>query len=96
MGNKRQHPEDNLHKQIAKYLADCEMAKVFGRSGFWTYMPFGEKRTALTGALLKSKGTKRGVPDFMILVRLDNSTEIIWIEAKSEKGKQEQTYLSKR
>ncbi len=83
-----QHPEDSLHKQIANYLYQLESAGKFGRAGFFTYMPFGEKRDLKTGALLKAKGTKKGVPDFMIIYRIDLSSEIFWIECKSDKGKQ--------
>jgi hypothetical protein len=33
----------------------------------WTHLPFGEKRSAVTGARLKRMGTKRGWPDFILL-----------------------------
>lgn len=82
------HPEDRLHKQIANYLAQLENIGKFGRPGFFTYMPFGEKRNAITGSLLKSKGTKKGVPDFMVIFRDNKMSETLWIECKSEKGKQ--------
>lgn len=76
--------EDILHKEIAQYLS----MKITNNNDFWTYMPFGEKRNAITGALLKAKGTKRGVPDFMILKRNNNNTKIIWLEVKYGKNKQ--------
>lgn len=78
------HHEDKLHKDIAQYLHYM----IAGENDFWTYMPFGEKRNAITGALLKAKGTKRGVPDFMILLTRENTTHIIWLEAKCGKNKQ--------
>ena len=88
--NKRviQHPEDKLHKQIANYLFQLEMTKKFGSDGFFTYMPFGEKRSLKTGALLKAKGTKRGVPDFMVICRKGVYSEFLWVECKSSKGTQ--------
>jgi len=77
--------EDALHKDINTYLS----LTIRGDNDFYTYMPFGEKRNVITGALLKAKGTARGVPDFMILRRFDNKpTEIIWLEAKVGKNKQ--------
>ena len=78
------HFEDELHKQIAQYL----FYTIKGDKDFWTYMPFGEKRNIITGALLKAKGTKKGVPDFMILNRKGKNTIIIWLEVKFGKNKQ--------
>jgi hypothetical protein len=57
------HSEDALHKQISQYLSILQNQ---GKIKFFTYLPFGEKRNYVTGALLKAKGTKRGVPDFMV------------------------------
>ena len=76
--------EDDFHKTIKDYLE----LKIRGENDFWTYLPFGEKRNAITGSLLKAKGTKRGVPDFMILKRKKDITSIIWLEAKVGKNKQ--------
>ena len=80
--------EDILHKQVAQYLFYHE--KQFDIK-FWTYMPFGEKRNPITGSLLKTKGTKRGVPDFMVLIR--NKTDknkliTLWLECKTDNNKQ--------
>lgn len=87
------HLEDNFHKQIAQYLNILDNQKYFGKNGFWSYCPFGEKRNAITGALLKAKGTKRGVPDFLILIRKNNITKIIWLEAKIGKNKQSEEQI---
>jgi hypothetical protein len=38
---------------------------------FFTYNPSGELRTKTTGALLKSKGLQRGIPDYTIKVNAD-------------------------
>lgn len=80
--------EDVLHKQINQYLF------FYQRNNknllFYTYMPFGEKRSAITGALLKSKGTKKGVPDYMIFLK---NGYILWIECKVGKNKQTQEQI---
>lgn len=81
--------EDIFHKQIAEYLN----LSLKDSDYFWTYMPFGEKRTAMTGALLKRKGTKRGVPDFMILKRKKDITTLLWLEAKCGKNKQSEEQI---
>lgn len=81
--------EDILHKQVNQYLffKQRENKNIL----FYTYMPFGEKRTLATGSLLKAKGTKRGVPDFMILIKnKTNKNDILtlWIECKTGNNKQ--------
>ena len=78
------HYEDAFHKQIANYLNYV----ITDENDFFTYLPFGEKRNITTGALLKAKGTKRGVPDFLIIKRNGNISTFIWIEAKVGKNKQ--------
>ena len=83
------HLEDELHKQIAQYL----FYTIKSKNDFWTYMPFGEKRNIITGALLKAKGTKKGVPDFLILKRQKTTTKIIWLEVKTGKNKQTQEQI---
>ena len=80
--------EDNLHKEFSLYLSFLENSGYFGENGFFTYMPFGEKRDAKTGALLKKKGTKRGVPDFLIIFRRNENSFFCWVEVKTKKGKQ--------
>lgn len=75
------HIEDNLHKLINTYLKYYQ--KTHDDLIFYTYMPFGEKRDLKTGVLLKAKGTKRGVPDFMLLFK---NHIVYWIECKTDKG----------
>ncbi|MDR0572343.1 MAG: hypothetical protein LBG48_05830, partial [Rickettsiales bacterium] len=87
------HPEDQLHKQIAQYLFILERQ---GKVDLFTYMPFGEKRNSITGALLKTKGTKKGFPDFMIIAtkniminnKLNYISYYLYLEAKVGKNKQ--------
>ncbi|MBO4516765.1 hypothetical protein J5751_05045 [bacterium] len=82
------HLEDQLHKQVANLLFQLEGLGKFGKNGFFTYFPAGEKRNAITGSLLKAKGTRKGVPDFMIILRDIEITSFLWIECKTLKGKQ--------
>ena len=49
----------------------------------WTHFPAGELRTARTGALLKSMGTKPGWPDFQII----HDAHAFFIELKTGKGR---------
>ena len=81
--------EDELHKQVANYLAIY--SNQHKNLKFWTYEPFGEYRKPTTGALLKAKGTKRGVPDFQLIFenKVDKTKSIIlWLECKVGKNKQ--------
>lgn len=81
--------EDELHKLINQYLMIYQQQHP--NLLFYTYMPFGEKRNPITGALLKAKGTKKGVPDFFLLFKnkVDKKKSIIiWIECKVGKNKQ--------
>ncbi|GHU27492.1 hypothetical protein FACS1894152_4190 [Bacilli bacterium] len=86
--------EQTLHFCIRQYL-EIASRTVNNRIGFWTYLPFGENRTLTTGALLKKKGTKRGVPDFLMILNRDGFSknrdgfsEFLWIEAKVGKNGQ--------
>ena len=36
---------------------------------YWTHHPFGEARSARTGARLKRMGTRAGAPDFLLIYR---------------------------
>ena len=54
--------EFNLHVMVADVL------NRWGTPEWeWTHLPFGEHRSAITGARLKRMGTKRGWPDFILL-----------------------------
>jgi hypothetical protein len=75
--------EDILHIRIANLLREYEMARKLA-CVFWSYMPFGEQRTKATGGLLKKKGVKRGVPDYLFV----GIHGYHWIEIKSGKNQQ--------
>ena len=62
MKRKRTGGEDLLHKTFAQIIAKYEFYKKTNPSLVWTYIASGEKRNAVTGALLKTKGVKRGFP----------------------------------
>ena len=55
------HAERGLHIAIADYLRLTLPPEVV-----WTHFPAGEKRSAVTGALLKRMGLKAGVTDFLL------------------------------
>lgn len=65
--------EFRLHCVVADYLRLALPAGIA-----WSYLPFGEKRSPVTGGRLKRAGTQRGWPDFMIL-----ANPVIGIECKS-------------
>jgi len=75
--------EDKLHKQFAQELRCIERFKPLNCIR-WTYLPFGEKRSYLTASLLKSKGMKRGYPDFWFVIENMGFAKNIFIEFKTE------------
>lgn len=98
MKRKRTGGEDLLHKTFAQIIAKYEFYKKTNPSLVWTYIASGEKRSAVTGALLKAKGVKRGFPDFFFKLIKNNITHNIWFEFKFGKNKQtpEQIEFEKR
>ncbi len=64
MGTKRDNPEMRLHMAILPFLR-----AVLPREAADTliHVPNGEKRTPITGALLKRMGTKPGVEDLQFI-----------------------------
>ena len=58
--------EDQLQTQVAEYLGRTLPEPPMC---FWFHCPNGGKRSAATGARLKTMGVKRGVSDILILVR---------------------------
>ena len=72
--------EDILHKNTAEVLSKYKI--------WFTYIPSGEKRNIMTGALLKAKGLKRGLPDFWIRYKTSFTMHNLYLEAKCAKNKQ--------
>jgi len=54
-------PEKALHLSIAQLLARAAPKHVM-----WWHTPNGEKRDAMTGAMLKRMGVVPGLPDFLL------------------------------
>ncbi|MDR1498702.1 MAG: hypothetical protein LBS34_00235 [Rickettsiales bacterium] len=92
------HLEDTFHKAINQYLTILQNQ---GKIDKFTYNASGEKRTKITGALLKAKGLRKGLPDYTIgknrnifIVNGNEQKEKITIsfylhlEAKTGKNKQ--------
>ena len=72
-------PEKTLQKDIARLLEAAAPRRVL-----WWHTPNGEKRDAITGALLKAMGVKTGVPDLLLY---DTSTGYLHaIEVKAADG----------
>jgi hypothetical protein len=49
----------------------------------WTHLPFGERRSAITGARLKKMGVNRGWPDFVFV----GPGRVIWLDLKRHGGR---------
>jgi hypothetical protein len=81
----RGSPEFNLHVLIANIL------RRWGSKDWdWTHLPFGEHRSATTGARLKRMGTNRGWPDFIFFApAIDDCTPgcVYLLELKRKGGK---------
>jgi hypothetical protein len=73
---------------VANFLFFRELDRK-NRIRFFTYLPFGEYRTPRTGALLRKKGVRRGVPDFLVILEADESNSVfLWVEVKARNGRQ--------
>ena len=70
--------EFRLSCLVADYFAAVLPAGVL-----WSHLPFGENRTAITGARLKRMGTQRGWPDYAIF----HDGGVLAIELKAPKGR---------
>jgi hypothetical protein len=74
----RRQEEFRLSCAVADYLARVLPADVL-----WSHLPFGENRSAITGARLKRMGTKRGWPDYLLM----HPGGVLAIELKADKGR---------
>lgn len=82
--------EGIIHKQFATIVKQYEFYNQL-QCLFWSYNASGEKRTAITGALLKAKGLKTGQADYTFFYNQNNVANILFIEFKAKKGKQSDT-----
>jgi len=83
--------EDLIHKELAAQLRQYErynQLKCFR----WSYDASGEKRSAMTGSLLKAKGLKPGAADYCFRIVKKGIAHYIYIEIKIPKikGKQKE------
>lgn len=63
--------EGQIHKDFSKLMQQYELYDQLLAS-WWSYDASGEKRNAITGALLKAKGLKSGKPDYeFIMIKPD-------------------------
>ncbi len=74
----RSQPERLMHKALIAHLGWRCPANTW-----WTHFPSGGARSRVTGALMKSFGTKAGVPDILILHR----GQLYGLELKSAHGR---------
>lgn len=83
--------EGSIHKSFAAMVRQYE---AYGKLDclFWTYNASGEKRSVITGALLKAKGLAKGFPDYVFFQKRQVISafelKVVFIEFKAGKGKQ--------
>lgn len=74
----RSQDEFKLGCAVAKYLRTALPPRVL-----WSHLPFGEHRNEVTGSRLKSMGTQRGWPDYLVIA----NEGVLALELKAPKGK---------
>lgn len=83
--------EGKMHKDFANIIKQYEGYKQLNCIR-WSYDASGERRTAITGALLKAKGLKGGKPDYEFIGKgYINKIPVacyLYLEFKFGKGKQ--------
>lgn len=81
--------EDLIHKKLAAVLRQYEGYNQL-KCNWWSYDASGEKRSAVTGSLLKAKGLRPGSADYCFRVVKKNIAHYIHIEIKIPKIKGKQ------
>lgn len=86
--------EGLIHKQFASIIRGYEAYNKLNCL-YWSYNASGEKRTPMTGALLKAKGLNKGMADYVFFQKksLPDTVpkfylNVIFIEFKAGKNKQ--------
>lgn len=86
--------EGKLHKDFANLVRQYEGYKKLNCIR-WSYDASGEKRSAITGSLLKAKGLRTGKPDYEFIFKgCINNLPIacyLYIEFKFGQGKQSES-----
>jgi hypothetical protein len=76
--------ESQIQQQMVKWFGykypECTLFAI----------PNGHKRNAITGAILKREGVVAGVAD-LFLMKSNNKYHGLWIEVKTDKGKQSES-----
>jgi hypothetical protein len=75
---RRAQPERAIQVALIEHLT-CRA----GRGTWWTHFPAGGRRSRINGALLKSMGTRAGVPDLLIV----SQGRLFGLELKSSRGR---------
>lgn len=79
------------HKKEEHYL-QCQIVNYLRTNGFLVFaIANGGSRNAIEGANLKKEGVLAGVADLQVLL---NNGKSLFLEVKTEKGKQQQTQKS--
>lgn len=79
------------HKKEEHYL-QCQIVNYLRASGYLVFaIANGGSRNAIEGANLKKEGVLAGVADLQVLL---NNGKSLFLEVKTEKGKQQQTQKS--
>lgn len=85
--------EGLMHKQFAGIIRQYEgYGKL--KCEWWSYDSAGEKRSLMTGALLKAKGLKPGKSDYEFKQIRGNIAHHLYIEFKFGKGKQSDNQIA--
>jgi len=79
--------EDKLHKKFGALMKRYSSLNQLN-SVWYSYDASGENRDLGTGALLKAKGLRPGKSDYEFKIVNNSIAEHIYIEFKTEKGKQ--------
>jgi hypothetical protein len=82
--------EDLLHKAFASTVKMYEGAGKLD-CAFYSYDASGEYRQLKTGQLLKAKGLRPGQSDYFFKKKKRNLAFYVYIEFKTEKGKQSES-----
>lgn len=73
--------EYSLHVAVADFFRAALPDEIL-----WTHLPMGEVRTARTGGKLKKMGTQPGWPDFILLIPVGMTCDVLFIELKRPGG----------
>lgn len=76
--------EDIIHQKFAAQVKQLELYNKLNCI-WWSYDASGEKRSPITGSLLKSKGLNSGQADYHFITLRGDIAHIIYIEFKRPK-----------